>query len=144
MIIHHPLSTEKSIRLMESDNMLVFIVDKKATKPQIKKAIEDWTLQRNKMEVFHNIAKAVIPCGPVLDTLEALTDPHFTQRGMIFDTEHPQRGKHKMLGMPVKMSKSKMEYEPAPLLGQHNEEVLKELLGYSKEKVAELKEEGIV
>jgi len=41
MIIKYPLSTEKTIRLMESDNTLIFIVDKKATKKEIKKAIED-------------------------------------------------------------------------------------------------------
>ena len=111
---------------------------------EIRKAIEGWTTQFDKMEVFHTLAKAVIPCAPILDTMEALSDPHFTQRGMIFDAEHPVRGKHKMLGMPVKMSKNDFEYRPAPALGQHNEEVLEELLGYSAEKVAELKEEGIV
>jgi len=40
-VIKHPLSTEKSIRLMESENKLVFVVDRKATKPEIKKAIEE-------------------------------------------------------------------------------------------------------
>jgi large subunit ribosomal protein L23 len=40
-VIKHPLSTEKSIRLMESENKLVFVVDKKATKQEIKKAIEE-------------------------------------------------------------------------------------------------------
>ncbi len=41
MIVKYPLSTEKSIRLMESENKLVFVVDSKATKPEIKKAIEE-------------------------------------------------------------------------------------------------------
>ncbi|MBT4023082.1 50S ribosomal protein L23 [archaeon] len=41
MIIKYPLSTEKTIRLMESDNMLIFIVEKSATKKQIKEAIEE-------------------------------------------------------------------------------------------------------
>ena len=40
-IIKYPLSTEKSIRIMESENKLIFVVDKKATKKEIKKAIED-------------------------------------------------------------------------------------------------------
>ena len=111
---------------------------------EIRKAIEAWTTQYDKMDVFHTLAKAVIPCAPILDTMEALSDPHFTKRGMIFDAEHPVRGKHKMLGMPVKMSKSDFEYRPAPALGQHNEEVLNELFGYSPEKVAELKDEGII
>lgn len=41
MMIKYPLSTEKSIRLMESENKLVFVVDSKATKPEIKKAVEE-------------------------------------------------------------------------------------------------------
>ncbi len=111
---------------------------------EINKAIEDYTTKFDKMELFHTLAKAVIPCAPILDTLEALSDPHLTQRGMIFDAEHPTRGKHKMLGMPVRMSKSDFEYRPAPGLGQHTDEVLKEILGYSDEKLAELKAEGII
>lgn len=39
-IVKHPLATEKAVRLMESENKLIFIVDKKATKPEIKKAVE--------------------------------------------------------------------------------------------------------
>jgi len=111
---------------------------------EIRKAIEEWTMQRDKMEVFHTLAQAVIPCAPILDTLEALSDDHFVQRGMVFDAEHPVRGTHKMLGMPVKMSKSDFEYRPAPALGQHNEEVLNEFFGYSAEEVAKLREEGII
>ena len=111
---------------------------------EVKAAIESYTTQHDKMDVFHTAAKSNIPCAPVLDTMEALSDPHYTQRGIVFDAEHPKRGKHKMLGMPVKMSKSDFEYRPAPRLGQHNEEVYKELFGFSKEKVDELREEGII
>lgn len=41
LVIKHPVATEKSIRLMESENKLIFVVDEKATKPQIKQAIEE-------------------------------------------------------------------------------------------------------
>jgi formyl-CoA transferase len=111
---------------------------------EIKEAIESYTTQYDKLEIFHTLAKAVIPAAPILDTLEALSDPHLTSRGMVFDAEHPKRGKHKMLGMPVKMSKSDFEYRPAPALGEHNEEVLQEFFGYSKEEVAKLKDEGVI
>jgi len=110
----------------------------------IREAIEAWTRSRDKMEAFHTIAKENVPIGPVLDTVEALNDPHYIQRGMIIEMEHPQRGKFKMPGCPVKMSKSIPEYTPAPLLGQHNEEVYARWLGYSKEDVAKLKEEKVI
>lgn len=111
---------------------------------EINKAIEDYTKKYGKIDVFHTLAKKNIPCAPILDTLEALSDPHLTQRGMIFDAEHPKRGKHKMLGMPVKMSKSDFEYRPAPALGQHNEEVLGELFGYSREEIEQLTKQGVI
>ena len=110
----------------------------------IKEALEEWTKTKDKMEAFHIVAKAKIPCGPVLDTVEVLNDPHLNQRGMIIETEHPQRGKFKMPGCPVKMSKSEPEYTPAPLLGQHNEEVYAEWMGYTTEEVSKLKEEKVI
>ena len=126
-----------------SDELVENIPLRWERREEINKAIEDWTTQHDKMEVFHMLAKAVIPCAPILDTLEALSDPHLTHRGMIFDAEHPKRGKHKMLGMPVKMSKNDFEYRPAPSLGQHTEEVLMELLDLTWEDIAGLREEGV-
>ncbi len=111
---------------------------------EIRQAIEAWTLQRDKMEAFHTLARAGVPCGPVLNTVEVLNDPHYHQRGMIVEMEHPQRGKYKMPGCPVKMSKSDVNYIPPPLLGQHNEEVYAELLGYSRDDVAHLKEKQVI
>jgi formyl-CoA transferase len=115
-----------------------------AKRDEIKQAIGAWTEARSKMEAFHTLAKARIPVGPVLDTLEVLNDPHYNQRGSIVEFNHPERGKYKMPGSPVKMSKSPPEYTAAPLLGQHNEEVYAEWMGYSKEDVARLKEEGVI
>ena len=57
-IIKHPLSTEKSVRLMESENKLLFVVDKKATKPQIKEAIE--TIFKVKVK---NVNTLITPSG---------------------------------------------------------------------------------
>ena len=115
-----------------------------AKRDEIKAAIEAWTKQRSKMEAFHILAKAHIPVGPVLDTLEVMNDPHFNQRGTIVEFNHPERGKYKMPGCPVKMSKSPPEYTAAPLLGQHNEEVYAEWMGSTKEDVARMKAEGVI
>jgi large subunit ribosomal protein L23 len=66
-IIKNPLTTEKAVRLMESENKLIFIVDKKATKPEIKKAMEEvfkvkvvkvnTTIQRGKKKAYIRLAK---------------------------------------------------------------------------------------
>lgn len=98
---------------------------------EIKEAIEGWTKTKDKMEVFKTLADLGIPTAPVLDTKEVLADPHFNQRGTIVEFDHPQRGKFKMAGCPIRLSKNDYEYRAAPLLGQHNEEVYQELLGLS-------------
>ena len=110
----------------------------------VKEAIEAWTKTKDKMEAFHTLARAGIPTAPILDTLELLEDPHLNQRGMIIEMKHPQRGTFKMPGCPVKLSKSIPEYTPSPLLGQHNEEVYAEWMGYSKEDLARLEEEKVI
>jgi formyl-CoA transferase len=63
---------------------------------------------------------------------------------MFVEIDHPTRGKIVIPGWPVKMSNSAVPVTPAPLLGQHNEEVLGEVLGYTPEKVAELREAKLI
>ena len=111
---------------------------------ELHKAIADWTIQRDKMTAFHELARAGIPCGPVLNTVEVMNDPHFNQRGSIVEVDHPHRGKIKMPGCPVKMSRSDVTYAPAPLLGEHNEEIYAEFLGCNKEDIARLKKEKVI
>jgi len=111
---------------------------------EIKAAIEGWTRTKDKMEVFKTLADLGIPAAPVLDTKEVLNDPHFNQRGTIVEFDHPQRGKFKMAGCPIRLSKNDYEYKAAPLLGQHNEEVYQELLGLAKEDVEKLRKEKII
>ena len=111
---------------------------------EIKAALEDWTITRTKMEVFHTLAQQGIPCAPVLDTQEVLEDPHFNQRGSIVEINHPQRGKYRMMGCPIRLSDNDYEYRPAPLLSQDTEDVFRELLGYTSEQVAKLKEEKVL
>ena len=117
---------------------------KARTNPEVRKAIDSWAGGKTKMEVFHILNEAGVPAAPVYDTAEVVNDPHFNKRGTITEINHPLRGKFKMPGCPVKMSESPVEYRPAPLLGQHNEEVYAEWLGLSKEEIASLKEEKII
>ena len=110
----------------------------------IKAAIEGWTKTKDKMEVFKTMADLGIPAAPVLDTKEVLNDPHFNQRQTIVEFDHPQRGKYKMAGCPIRLSLNDYEYRPAPLLGQHNKEVYSQWLGLSNEEVESLQREKII
>jgi formyl-CoA transferase len=117
---------------------------RRARMGEIREAISEWTKTKDKMEVFHTLAKQGIPAAPILDTAEVLNDTHFNERGMIAEFNHARRGKFKMPGCPIRLSKNDYEYKAAPLLGEHNSEVYKEWMNFTEEDLAKLKTEKIV
>ena len=106
--------------------------------------IEEWTSKRSKMEAMSYLAERGVPCGAILDMTELLNNPHLRERGMVTEIEHPTRGKVAVLGSPIKLSKSEIKIQPAPLLGQHNEEIYASMLNFTKEDLAKLKEEKVI
>jgi crotonobetainyl-CoA:carnitine CoA-transferase CaiB-like acyl-CoA transferase len=85
-----------------------------------------------------------VPCGPIYTVDQVLTDPQIAARNMLVHVQHPLIGDLPVLGNPVKVADAEERFDPPPLLGQHTEEVLREVLGYSKEKVAALREAGVI
>jgi formyl-CoA transferase len=110
---------------------------------EVNAVIEAWTSKRNKYEVTKILAAAGVPCGAVQDTGEVLNDPHLHAREMIVEVPHPVRGSYLTAGNPVKLSASPTKIESAPLLGQHNHEVLTSL-GYGQADIAALKAAGAI
>jgi len=91
------------------------------------------------------LVEASVPCGPV-NNMEALfNDPQIKQRGMVVEVQHPTIGNLKLTGIPVKYSATPGRIElPPPLLGEHTDEILSSVLGYSPERIEELKRKGAV
>ncbi len=83
-----------------------------------------------------------VPCGPIMSTEDLATDEHIRGREMYVELDHPQRGKWWNVGMPIKLSGSPAKIERSPLLGEHTDQVLREVLGYDEEKVGSLKQSG--
>jgi len=106
--------------------------------------IEAWTEKRTKQEVMEALGAAGVPCGAVLDTAELLADESLAERGMMAPVEHPTRGRFIMPANPVLLSGSPTEVTPAPLLGEHNDEVYSELLGLTPEDLRALKSQGAI
>ncbi|MFQ6076231.1 MAG: CaiB/BaiF CoA transferase family protein [Candidatus Bathyarchaeia archaeon] len=107
--------------------------------------IEEWVRSCTVDQVVSKLVEADVPVSPIFTVPEVIEDQHASVREMIVEVEHPQAGKVKVVGIPMKFSETPCRVEgPSPLLGQHNEEILTSLLGYSKEEVVELKKEGVI
>jgi formyl-CoA transferase len=105
--------------------------------------VNDWTGQYTKHQIMEILGEAGVPCGKVLDTLEVARDPHLCERMMV-DVEHPVRGKLSIPGSPIRLEDSPLKATSAPLLGQHNDEVYKEMLGLDAQELNELRREGVI
>lgn len=111
---------------------------------EIDAKISEWTRTFGKREAMQRLGEAGVPAGAVFDTLELTEDETLNRREAIVTVEHPERGPLKMPGWPVKMEHSRVGVTPAPLLGQHNEEVYGHLLGLSPEDLGKLLQEGVI
>ncbi|MBI4337487.1 MAG: CoA transferase [Chloroflexi bacterium] len=90
------------------------------------------------------LEKAGVPCGPINDMAQTYADPQVLARGMLQQVEHPVAGTVKQIGIPIKLSASPGRIRrPAPVLGQHTEEVLREA-GFTAEEVERLREQGAI
>ena len=105
--------------------------------------IERWTMTLDKFEVMAILNEHDIPCGPVLSMQEIAADASLRSSGTIVEVDHPTRGKYLTVGNPIKMSDSPTEVTRSPLLGEHTEEVLRQL-GYSRDDVAALREQRVI
>jgi len=112
---------------------------------QLKVILEEVFAAKKTDEWIKLLESAGIPCGPINTVDKVLDHPQIQARNMIVENEHPIAGKIKMAGVPVKFSETPGSIErPAPLLGQHTEEILDELLGLNQEEVAKFKANGVI
>jgi len=86
-----------------------------------------------------------IPCAPVNQFSQALSDEQVLHRNMVIDLKHPSGAATKGPGNPIKLSRTDEEsFTAAPLLGEHTDEVFKDLLGYDEKKLSDLKSKGVI
>ena len=95
-----------------------------------------------KREIMAILNPLNVPCGPIMSTEDLANDEHVRGRDMYVELDHPQRGKWWNVGMPIKLSASPAVIQRSPTLGEHTDEVLKEVLGYADDKVAQMKTAG--
>ena len=106
--------------------------------------IEAWTMKHDKFEAMDILNEYDIPCGPILSLKEIAEDESLRATGTIVEVDHPTRGKYLSVGNPIKLSNSKTEVTRSPLLGEHTGEILKDVLGYNDNEIAEIENSGAV
>jgi len=100
---------------------------------------------RNKATWLAALEAAKVPCGAINTLGEVFADPQIQERGMVTTWEHPIQPGLKLVSSPIKMSQTPVRQDlPPPLLGQHTEEVLSEVLGWSPAQQASLRSKGVI
>ncbi len=106
--------------------------------------IEEWTKTKTKLEVMEICNPLDIPVGPILSMKELAEEQSLRETGTVVEVDHPTRGKYLTVGNPIKMSDSISDVKRSPLLGEHTEEILKQVLGYSDGEIADIKTSGAI
>ncbi|HEY7743823.1 MAG TPA: formyl-CoA transferase [Burkholderiales bacterium] len=124
------------------DPRFATIGERRKNQNEMWKRLNEFASKYTKRELMAILNDLDVPCGPIMGTEDLAHDEHVRGREMWVELDHPQRGKWWNVGMPIKLSASPARIERSPLLGEHTAEVLKEVLGYSDEKIAQLKSAG--
>ena len=111
---------------------------------QIFERIEQWTKTKSKFEVMEICNPQDIPVGPILSMKEIAEEPSLRETETVVEVDHPERGSYLTVGMPVKLSESPAEVKRSPLLGEHTEEILTQVLGYSADEVDQIRASGAI
>jgi formyl-CoA transferase len=106
--------------------------------------VEAWTKTKTKFEVMDICNKHDIPVGPILSMKEIAEEKSLRDTGTVVEVDHPGRGKYLTVGNPIKLSDSPADVRRSPLLGEHTEEILRKVLGYSEKDVAGIKLSGAI
>ncbi|MGQ9372193.1 formyl-CoA transferase, partial [Azospirillum sp. ST 5-10] len=104
--------------------------------------IEQWTMTKTKFEVMDILNEHDIPCGPILSMKEIAEDESLRQTGTVVEVDHPVRGPYLTVGNPIKLSASETEVTRSPLLGEHTDEILRQVLGFDDTAVDEIRASG--
>ncbi len=108
-------------------------------------AIEARAATKTRHEWLAQLEAAGVPCGPINNLQEVFAEPQIASRDMVVAVPHPTAGEVKLVGNPIKLSRTPVDYRSAPpLLGEQTEAVLRELGGLSEDELRRLRQAGVI
>ncbi len=118
--------------------------DRKNNEDELNRIVEEWTVNRTPEDVMSRLQSAGVPAGVVSDTADVLKDPQLNRRNIFWPMRHAEMGDFTHLGQSFQLSETPARpYSPAPLLGEHTEQICTEMLGMPDEEFVQLVQEGV-
>ncbi|MSV35759.1 MAG: formyl-CoA transferase [Bryobacterales bacterium] len=127
---------------LATDPRFAKIADRRKNQSEVWRLLDEFGSNYTKREMMVVLNELDVPCGPIMSTEDLANDEHVRGRDMYVELDHPQRGKWYNIGMPIKLSASPAKIERSPTLGEHTDEILKEVLGMSDAEIAAKREAG--
>jgi len=106
--------------------------------------VKPWFKTKTKKEIVALCQEWRVPAAPVNEIPDLLQEAQYQARNYWVELDHPVAGRHLYPGPPFKMSETRLEYNRAPLLGEHNEEIYLQRLGLSPKEMEQLKPAGVL
>jgi formyl-CoA transferase len=137
-----PLARRVGGEKLATDPRFAKIGDRRKNQQTMWALLTEFASKHTKWELMKILNEIDVPCGPILGTDDLMKDDHVKGREMVVALDHPQRGKWFNVGMPIKLSDSPAEIERSPLLGEHTDEILREVLGLHDAEIETMTEAG--
>ena len=127
---------------MVTDPRFSTLAERRKNQVQMWQILENFALDYTKRELMALFNELDVPCGPIMSTQDLAEDAHVRLREMYVPLDHPERGPWHNVGMPIKLSNNKVDITRSPLLGEHTDELLQEILQWSPETIERHRQNG--
>lgn len=130
---------------LASDERFVRLEGRKQHEDELDATISAWTATQDRWAVTQRLQAAGVAAFPSMSAKDLSDDPHLAERGIFVELDHPEAGRRRHIGIPYRMSGTPVSVQsPAPCLGQHTDEVLRDVLGLPGDAITALRDKGVL